>query len=267
MLNRAPPAAAAVPAAAPTSRWSLHASCWSGSRRAETAAASRCESLPPPGAILKPSTTGALVSPGWGARPWAKHHHFPPRLPPFHAFSSLLLRFGFTPTRHRTSPKRKTTAGPSVALSHFFDACRWLSVLFSPFFSLRLLFPNSLFSHWTGFSNSLLIPLSSKPATPFFLFFSLSIATGTSAYRRIDYTLSPSTPTLIPTATILLFLLHDNPRRTRVGIYSPKDAGRHRFFWRLGRRIHSRRVREHESLIGQPPAVSRALPKKVPSRP
>lgn len=83
VLNRAPPAAAAVPAAAPTSRWSLHASCWSGSRRAETAAASRCESLPPPGAILKPSTTGALVSPGWGARPRARHHHFPPRLPPF----------------------------------------------------------------------------------------------------------------------------------------------------------------------------------------
>lgn len=79
---------------------------------------------------LGQETTGALVSPVWGLAIGECHRFLVSSFP---RPSSLLLRFGFNPTRHRTHQKGKTTAGPSAGFTcctvSLVDAARCLSVL------------------------------------------------------------------------------------------------------------------------------------------
>lgn len=98
--QQGPPGSAAAPAVAPTAMWPLHASSRGRSRRAETAAASRCESPPPPGAVLKPSwaRTQRRTRLVWvGGLPWGGCASAAAILAllSFPIQNSSLLRFGF----------------------------------------------------------------------------------------------------------------------------------------------------------------------------
>lgn len=167
--EQAPQARTAVPATAPTSAWPLHASSRGGSRRAETAGASRCESQPPAGAILKPSRARDHRRPRL-AYVGACHGRVPSfcSSPPFydlHPFSFVLAstQRAIALTKRGKPQLAHLPVLPAV-LSHLtpfavFAVCLcFLSILFS---ASRV--SNSSFSNWTNFPFLILL----SPISPF----------------------------------------------------------------------------------------------------